>query len=100
MAAGDGARCGAIILESASEPGGAASREAFLHDVTELVERTVARDDFHLPAFGNVVFELQRDHRVYAASDFAFPLMSLMVLEGTVRAIWPAADFRAVGAVA
>ena len=50
-----------------------------------------------MKAFGDAVFKLQQAHHIYAASDFAFPLMSLNVLDGTVRGFAGPVDFKRVG---
>jgi ubiquinone biosynthesis protein len=98
LAAGDGRRCGEIVLESAVDAGPQTDREGFLRAMTELVASAAGPGhEFAMGPFGDRVFELQQRHRIYAESDFAFPLMSMLVLEGTVRAISPAADFQQVG---
>ncbi|GAB3153933.1 hypothetical protein GCM10027290_47650 [Micromonospora sonneratiae] len=101
LAVGDGRRCGEIVLESAVAVGSATNREAFITEMVQLVSRTAGPGNtFDMSVFGNEVFELQQRHGIYAASDFAFPLMSLLVLEGTVRGMWPAVDFQQVGTAA
>jgi ubiquinone biosynthesis protein len=66
--------------------------------MSELVATQAGPDnEFDMSIFGNAVFELEQKHGIYAASDFAFPLMSLLVLEGTVRGLWPDVDFQQVG---
>lgn len=97
LAVGNGRRCGEIVLASAVE-GAGVDREAFVAEMAGLVARAAGPDNaFDMSAFGNEVFEVQQRHGIYAASDFAFPLMSLLVLEGTVRGMWPAVDFQQVG---
>jgi len=96
---GDGRRCGEIVLESAVHVGPQTDTEGFVAAVADLVARSAGPDvQFDMPVFGNAMFDLQRDHGLYAASDFAFPLMSLAVLEGTVNALCPELDFQQVGA--
>ncbi|MDH2429188.1 AarF/UbiB family protein [Sphaerisporangium sp. TRM90804] len=98
LRAGDGRRCGQIVLESAVKVGEETDVDAFVQAVTDLVQASVGSgEQFDMFAFGNKIFDLQREHGIYAASDFAFPLMSLLVLEGTVRGISPDVDFRHVG---
>ena len=98
MVAGDGRRCGEIVLASAVRVNRETDTEGFIAGVAALVERAAGSDNqFDMPTFGEAMFDLQRDHGLYAASDFAFPLMSLLVLEGTVRGFDPDLDFQQVG---
>lgn len=99
LAVGDGRRCGEIVLESAVNVSAKTDTEGFVSDFAELVAGASGSNDcFDMPAFGDAVYELQQRHGIYAASDFAFPLMSLLVVEGTAREIWPDVDFQMVGA--
>lgn len=98
MAAGDGRRCGEIVLESAVNLTAETDTESFIAGMAELVAKEAGPGrQFDMEVFGNAVFELEQKHGIYAASDFAFPLMSLLVLEGTVRGLWPEVDFQRVG---
>lgn len=98
MASGDGRRCGEIVLESAVAVGPETDTESFLAGMEKLVATTAGPNNrFDMSVFGDGVFELQQRHGIYAASDFAFPLMSLLVLEGTVRAISDELDFQEIG---
>lgn len=94
---GDGRRCGEIVLESAVDPG-RADTEAFIAEMKALVEQHAGPDvEFDMKEFGDAVFKLQQAHGIYAASDFAFPMMSLNVLDGTVRGFSAGVDFQEVG---
>ncbi|GGK76577.1 ABC1 kinase family protein [Mangrovihabitans endophyticus] len=94
---GDGRRCGEIVLESAVDPN-PADREAFIAAMADLVDRHAGPDrEFDMKEFGDAVFTLQQKHGIYAASDFAFPMMSLNVLDGTVRGFSATVDFQQVG---
>ena len=95
---GDGRRCGEIVLESAVNPE-RADAEKFIEGMIAIVEEHGGPDaKFDMKTFGDAVFKLQQAHRIYAASDFAFPLMSLNVLDGTVRGFSESAEFQQVGA--
>jgi ubiquinone biosynthesis protein len=95
---GDGRRCGEIVLESAVNPE-RADAEKFIEGMIAIVEEHGGPDaKFDMKTFGDAVFKLQQAHRIYAASDFAFPLMSLSVLDGTVRGFSESAEFQQVGA--
>jgi len=95
LADGDGRRCGEIVLESAVNADATTDVAGFVADFDALVQRV--NDGFDMPVFGDAVYELQRRYGIYAASDFAFPLMSLAVVEGTVNRLAPDLDFRMVG---
>ena len=98
LAAGDGVRCGQIVLDSAVDAGPETDRAGFVREVAELVARTAGPGkDFDMAVFGDGIYDLQQRYGIYAASDFAFPLMSLLVVEGTVRGLSPDADFQRVG---
>jgi ubiquinone biosynthesis protein len=95
---GDGRRCGEIVLASAVDPS-RADTEAFIAEMKELVAEHAGPDvEFDMKVFGDAVFKLQQRHGIYAASDFAFPMMSLNVLDGTVRGFADGVDFQRVGA--
>lgn len=87
---GDGTRCGEIMFDTALDLGPRPGREQFVAEIADLVARTTATGHrFELSEFGQGVFEAQNRYRVVPPSDFAFPLMSLMVAEGTLRTFWP-----------
>jgi ubiquinone biosynthesis protein len=107
LAFGEGWRCGEIVLESAVDPN-RADKDAFIAGMVEIVDRyggsarrgdKAASEQFDMKAFGDEVFKLQQKHGIYAASDFAFPLMSLNVLDGTVRGFFESVDFQQVGVI-
>jgi ubiquinone biosynthesis protein len=97
LADGDGRRCGEIVLESAVNANATTNADGFVAEFAALVERVSGGDGFDMPIFGNAVYELQQRYGIYAAADFAFPLMSLAVVEGTVNRLAPDLDFRMVG---
>ncbi|WP_409495930.1 ABC1 kinase family protein [Amycolatopsis sp. cmx-11-12] len=97
LALGDGDRCGEIVLESAVDPG-EVDRAAFVAETAAIVAEHAGPDvEFDMKVFGDKVFQLQQKHGIYTASDFAFPLMSLTVLDGTIRRLSEEADFQQVG---
>jgi ubiquinone biosynthesis protein len=101
LAMGDGRRCGEIVLESAVSVGDATDRDGFISEVADLVARAAGPGNrYDSSAFGDAIYNLQQRYGIYAASDFAFPLMSLLVVEGTVQRLWPEVDFQMVGAAA
>ncbi|OXM65904.1 AarF/UbiB family protein [Amycolatopsis vastitatis] len=93
LALRNGTRCGEVMYDSAF-PGGppprhsAADRTAFAAEIADLV-RAATADRFDMTDFGPKVFESQKKFGVHPPADFAFPLMSLMIVEGTLRRWWP-----------
>jgi len=98
MARGDGERCAQIVLQSAVAVPDDADQEAFFVGVSELIDAAAGRPaaEFSLPEFAARLFDLQRRNRVYAAPEFAFPLLALLVVEGIVRELDREIDFQAV----
>ncbi|KOX21760.1 hypothetical protein ADK67_25775 [Saccharothrix sp. NRRL B-16348] len=97
MVLGRGRRCADIVIESASSWTGDGSLDGFRREMAELVEReTGARSgDFELAVFATRLFDLQRRHGLYAAPEFVFPLLSLLVVEGMIKSLASDVDFQA-----
>ncbi|WP_433315058.1 ABC1 kinase family protein [Micromonospora chersina] len=97
LALGRGRQCGEVVVDSAVRVAPDADVEGFIGRVAELVKRNtgVPAKEFQLTRFGTELFTLQRDFGLYAASEFVFPLLSLLVIEGTVRDLDPDIDFQA-----
>jgi ubiquinone biosynthesis protein len=98
MSLGRGRRCAAIVVKSASAVAPDADLDAFSSGLADLVERNarIAACDFSLIAFAAEMFDLQRRFGLMAATELVFPLLSLLVVEGTVRALDPELDFQDV----
>jgi ubiquinone biosynthesis protein len=94
LSQGDGPACADIVLSTTANPGGDA--EGFRAELTELVAAGTGRRaaDFDLLSFATKLFDIQRRHGYYADPRFVFPILSLLVLEGTVRAFHPEVDFQ------
>lgn len=93
-----GANCAKAVLASAERVGEDAATEAFTADMVRLVDRfggATARD-FDLVEFATELFASQRRHGIYAASEFVFPLIALLMVEETVRRLDPDIDFQAI----
>lgn len=84
LARGDGVTCGEIMFDTALNDGCAHGRSAFVEKVAALVRATTA-ERFDMAAFGRQIPQIQAAHGVHPPSEFAFPLMSLLVAEGTLR---------------
>ncbi|RFU42300.1 AarF/ABC1/UbiB kinase family protein [Actinomadura logoneensis] len=98
MATGRGRRCAEIVVESAAAVRPDADLEAFTVRMADLVERShgLPAREFSLIAFAAEMFDLQRRHGIHAASELVFPLLSLLVIEGTIRDLDPGIDFQEV----
>lgn len=95
MANGNGSRCAEIVLSTAM-PGPNADTAGFCRELTDLVDAVsgVRAADFDLVRFATRLFDIQRRYGLYADPQFVFPILSLMVLEGTVRDFAPDIDFQ------
>lgn len=97
MALGRGRRCAEIVVQSADRVRPGADVEAFTGRMADLVHRSagLSARDFSLIAFAAEMFELQRRFGLHASTELVFPLLSLLVIEGTVRELDPDVDFQA-----
>jgi ubiquinone biosynthesis protein len=96
MSIGRGERCAEIVLESAAGLRDSADPAGFRVRMADLVRRNhkVPAKDFSLMAFATEMFDLQRRFGVHAAPELIFPLLSLLVIEGTVHDLDPELDFQ------
>ncbi|MBB1158305.1 ABC1 kinase family protein [Amycolatopsis dendrobii] len=95
MSQGDGEACADIVLSTAKAPPGSDTAR-FRADLAALVAEHTGRSaaDFDLVSFAARLFDLQRGHGLHADPQFVFPILSLLVLEGTVREFHPDVDFQ------
>lgn len=95
MAKGNGLRCADIVLSTAT-PGPATDTEGFRRELSALVDAHsgVRAGDFDLVSFATKLFDIQRRYGLYADPQFVFPILSLLVLEGTIRDYAPDIDFQ------
>ncbi|MDX8034133.1 AarF/UbiB family protein [Lentzea sp. BCCO 10_0856] len=98
MAIGDGPKCAAIVVESSANVGPDADVDGFLERMAALVHHShgLSAKEFSLMAFATEMFDLQRGHGIHAAPELIFPLLSLLVIEGTIRELDPDVDFQEV----
>lgn len=96
MSIGNGERCAAIVIDSAAGVGDDADLDGFATRMADLVRRThgLSAKEFSLIAFATEMFDLQRGHGIHAAPELIFPLLSLLVIEGTIRDLDPDVDFQ------
>jgi ubiquinone biosynthesis protein len=96
MSIGRGRYCAEIVVRSGTGLRPDADVPVFLDRMAELVERShgLPAREFSLIAFAAEMFDLQRRYGVHAAPELIFPLLSLLVIEGTVRDLDPEMDFQ------
>ncbi|MEU4746006.1 AarF/UbiB family protein [Actinosynnema sp. NPDC023658] len=97
MAMGDGWMCAQIVIESAAEIADDCDLEGFRTALGELVSETsgAKSGDFDLARFAGRLFDLQRRFGLFPAPEFAFPLLSLLVIEGMIKGFDSDLDFQA-----
>lgn len=97
MVRGDGRRCADVVRRSATRIVGDADLVAFTADMVKLIDVSTRRRaaDFSLMRFAAQLFELQRRHGLFAAPEFIFPLLALLVLEGRINKLNAMVDFQA-----
>ncbi len=98
MSSNRGTRCAEIVLESAAGVTSTADVETFKTAMADLVHRShgLTASAFSLIAFASEMFDVQRRYGVRAAPELVFPLLSLLVIEGTIRELDPDIDFQKV----
>jgi ubiquinone biosynthesis protein len=96
MSRGNGAACADIVLSTARAAAPAADAGGLRAGIAALVERNhgVPVAEFDLVGFAVRLFTLQRAHGFHADPQFVFPILSLIVLEGTLRGVCPEVDFQ------
>ena len=96
MAGGDGPRCADILLRTAVRVDTAADHSAFRAEIVALVARAtrLPAREFDLVDFAYRLFAAQRTHGFYADAQFVFPILALIVMEGTIRTWAPDVDFQ------
>jgi ubiquinone biosynthesis protein len=96
MSRGDGDRCAEIVLGTATPARRDADEAGFRHSLAALVARHsgLPVDDFDLVGFAARLFHLQRHHGFTADPQFVFPILALLVLEGTLKRLCPDVNFQ------
>lgn len=97
LAAGNGPMCAEAVIESATRISPRCDLAGFRLALARLVSAaTGARSgEFSLARFVWRLLRLQYAFGLYPAPEFAFPLLSLLVLEGMIQGFDPGLDFRA-----
>jgi ubiquinone biosynthesis protein len=96
MSRGEGSACADLVIDSARAIGPDADRQGLHRSICELVDRNTraAISDFDLVGFTVELFDAQRGHGFLADPEFVIPILSLIVLEGTLRELCPEVDFQ------
>ncbi|RKT87232.1 ubiquinone biosynthesis protein [Saccharopolyspora antimicrobica] len=97
MAMGDGRMCAQIVIDSAAQLAEDSDLERFRTGLKDLVERAsgARSGEFDLAHFAGGLFDLQRRCGLFPAPEFAFPLLSLLVIEGMIKGFDADVDFQA-----
>ncbi|SDG50104.1 ubiquinone biosynthesis protein [Lentzea fradiae] len=97
MSRGDGPHCAEILQESAEGVAEWADIDAFHRGTIALIEESSGRAarEFSLVRFATRLFDLQRVNGLFAAPEFIFPLLALLVLEGRINELDEDVDFQA-----
>jgi ubiquinone biosynthesis protein len=90
--------CATAVLNSARQIAGDADLTGFSQDMDRLVTKYggLRSADFDLPAFSIELFRSQQRRRIFAPPDFVFPLISLLMIEATIKDLDPLTDFQAI----
>ena len=96
MSIGRGIRAAEIVIESSESVRDDADLPGFTERMADLVHRShgLPAREFSLMGFATEMFDLQRVHGIHAAPELIFPLLSLLVIEGTIRELDPNLDFQ------
>ena len=97
MAMGNGPVCAEVAIDSAGSIAENCDLDGFRVELSELVDSSAGAKskDFNLATFAGKLFDMQRRFGVFPAPEFAFPLLSLLVMEGMVQGLDPEMDFQA-----
>lgn len=97
MAMGDGRMCAQIMIDSAAHVAADCDQDDFRAELSQLVtEVSGARSgEFDLAHFATSMFDMQRRFGLFPAPEFAFPLLSLLVIEGMIKGFDADVDFQA-----
>lgn len=95
MSVGKGEKCAEVVLSTATTHS-RTDVDGFRREITALIETHtgVSAAEFDLIHFATRLFDIQRRYHLYADPQFVFPILSLLVLEGTVRDFAPDIDFQ------
>lgn len=98
MALGRGWRCADVVIESARRIDKDCDLEGFRHALAEWADAAsgAVAGEFNLAVFAAGLFDLQRRYGLYAAPEFVFPLVALLVVEGFVLELDAEVDFQSL----
>jgi ubiquinone biosynthesis protein len=98
MGVRNGVACANAVLESAADVPPGSDLDGFRAEMDSLVDRygQLPSQEFNLIDFAGDLFAVQRRHGLYASSQFVFPLLALLMVEGSVRTLNPELNFQAL----
>jgi ubiquinone biosynthesis protein len=96
MSIGRGKHAAEIVVRSSERVRDDADLDGFIERMADLVERSHGQPakEFSLICFATEMFDLQRRFGIHAAPELIFPLLALLVIEGTIRDLDPEMDFQ------
>ena len=94
---GNGPLCAEIIIESAASVAQGCDLGGFRAELDRPGDRVggARSKEFSLAKFAARLFDTPAPFRRYPVPEFAFPLLSLLVVEGIVQGLDPELDFQA-----
>lgn len=95
---GNGPRCAESVIDAAVIIPSAFDREEFVARMTDLVGRyaNLPAAKFNIGAFVAELFTIQRNFDIYVSAEFVIPILTLLVIEGTIRDWDPDLDFQRI----
>lgn len=96
MTMGNGPVAAQIVIDSAASMSENCDLEGFRKELSDLVIASAGQrsGEFSLAVFAGKLFDMQRRFGLYPAPEFAFPLLSMLVMEGMVQGFDPELDFQ------
>lgn len=88
--------CAHVLLKTALAQEERFDEAEFRADLTALIGRYTAltAGDYQVAAFINELFVMQRRHGLRASPEFLTTVLAFLMLEGTVKVLWPDYDFQ------
>lgn len=96
FAFGRGADCARVALQMAGRLPATLDRAAFVRELSAAVGETASTvAEFTVARFAHRMFTIQRRHGIRSTTEFTRGICALLVLEGTLKQLAPALNFKA-----